>query len=97
MAQLPVEAGTVISNLLNPKPKVALGNRAYSASGWTRKDTIWFHGQKIGQIVLAHNDRPGTTIALNGRRQAGRAIDWCLHQFLIRGQGERQQAYALAA
>jgi hypothetical protein len=97
MAQHPVEPNAAISSLFNAKPTVVIGNRAYLATGWTRKDTIWFRGQKIGQIVLAHNDRPGTTVALNGRRQAGRAIDWCLHQFLISSQRERRQAYSLAA
>lgn len=97
MAQLMVEPTTAIPDSFGLKPKVVTGDRVYFASNWARKDSIWFQGQRIGQIVLAHNNRAGTTIALNGRRHPGRAIDWCLQQFLNGRQGQRHRPCPLAA
>ncbi len=97
MAHPPGDAQSINSDLPSPKPKVVLGRRVYSALGWTRKDQIWFMGQRIGQITLSHNDRPGTTIALNGRRHPGRAVAWCTHQFITAEIKKHQHSFRLAA
>lgn len=97
MAQQRVDAETTTSDLPLPRPKVVLGRRVYSAYGWTRKDHIWLNGRRIGQIALSQYDRPGTTIALNGRRHPGRAIDWCTHQFIMTEKRGHQHPCLLAA
>lgn len=92
MAQLVVEPDTANLDLSRSRPRVITGSRAYFPYGWTRKDSIWFQGQRIGKIVLAHDNRTGITFALNGRQHPGRALDWCLQQFLAGSQTQHRRS-----
>ena len=57
---------------------VIIGERIYASLNWTRKDIILRNGEKIGHIHLSGTDRAGETVAKNGQKKKGRAIDWCV-------------------
>ena len=74
---------------------VLLGERVWRGTTWSRQDSIYFEGKKVGFIRLTEKNRQGfTTSTVTHKTHVGRAIAWCIDQANTsqQGSGERLAA-----